>query len=371
MNSDKKKATINNTQFCTLLACMSWPTIIGYGSGIMARQAGRGMWFSGILALVTTGLYAVIYIYTGRKFPGRTVVQYSQQLLGTILGKVLGFGLFLYFLLTADQSVTIYIHHINDFLLPETPFLVLTVIHVIVVCYIVWHGPEVIARVSVIGFFAAVLFSFLVFLATLQEIDLHRILPVFDYGIPAVGAATLTANAFVGQSILVTAMVLPLVKDQKKATRSVIAGLTGGGVMVVFFFIAELMVMGPHVTAQMRVACMDLVRSVQITQYLHRFESFMVALWYWSMLVQAGILAWCATLAFRQVVGIKGRNKWVVMALGAILISITYFTSFNRVIFLNFLEYKWPYLSLPVQFGLPLFLLLISFFRKKPAVAGE
>jgi hypothetical protein len=40
------------------------------------------------------------------------------------------------------------------------------------------------------------------------------------------------------------------------------------------------------------------------------------------------------------------------------------------VTFLNFKEYSWPYWALPVQYGVPLLLLLVSFFRK-PAAAGK
>ncbi|MHB1126743.1 MAG: GerAB/ArcD/ProY family transporter [Bacillota bacterium] len=76
---------------------------------------------------------------------------------------------------------------------------------------------------------------------------------------------------------------------------------------------------------------------------LHRFESFMVALWYWSMLVQAGILVYCATLAFRQTVGIKERNLWIVIAAGMTLVVATYYITFNRVVFLNLLEHRWSY----------------------------
>jgi len=366
MNSTEAKAAINNTQFRTLLACMLWPTIIGYGGGILARQVGRDMWLSGILALITTGFIAFVTVYTGRKFPKKTMVEYGQELLGSILGKALGLGLVLYFLLAANQSVSIYIHHINDFLLPETPFVVLTLIHVLVVCYIVWHGPEVIVRVSVLGFIAAVIFTFLTFLATLQEIDFQRILPLFDSGLPAVSTASLNASSFIGQSIPVIAMILPLVKNQKKAMQSTAVGLLYGGIMFIFFLISGLMVMGPHVTAQMRVACMDLVRAIQITEYLHRFESFMVALWYWSMLVQAGILAYCATLAFRQTVGIKERNIWLMIVTGLTLVALTYLLAYSRIMFLNFLEYKWQYLSIPVQFGLPLLLGVFSLRRPKP-----
>ncbi|MDA8234175.1 MAG: hypothetical protein M0Z31_05075 [Clostridia bacterium] len=54
MNQTKGKVLINNTQYWLLLTCMLWPTIIGYGGGIMARQASRNMLLSGILSLLVT-----------------------------------------------------------------------------------------------------------------------------------------------------------------------------------------------------------------------------------------------------------------------------------------------------------------------------
>lgn len=366
MNLTKQKIMITNTQLWTLLACIIWPTIIGYGGGILAREVGRDMLVSGVLAVLTTVAFAFVLIHTGRKFPGQTIVEYSQQLLGTFAGKFLGLGLVVYLMLAANQSINIYVHHINDFLLPETPFGVITVIHILVICYLVWHGPEVIARIAVIGFFQAGVFTLLVFLATLPEIDLHRVLPLFDTGLPIIGLAGLNAYSFTGPSLLIIAMLLPLVKDQKKAARSATTGLSIGGIIFLFFFLAELMVMGPHVTAQMRVACMDLVRAIQITEYLHRFESFMVALWYWSMLVQGGVFVYCATLAFRQIIGMQQQNVWVVITTGIILVVLTYLLGFNRVTFLNFLEHKWAYVSLPALFGVPLLLAFMGLF-KKPA----
>lgn len=71
-----------------------------------------------------------------------------------------------------------YIHHLTDFLLQETPFAVLTVLHMAVICYLVWKGPEVIARMGVIAFSFAILFYILVFLASLPEIEIKRLLPM-------------------------------------------------------------------------------------------------------------------------------------------------------------------------------------------------
>ncbi|PKM79950.1 MAG: spore gernimation protein [Firmicutes bacterium HGW-Firmicutes-14] len=365
MKSPDKQAVITNTQFGALVSSILWPTIIGYGGGIMAREAGRDMWIGGILGIVNSLILAFILIYVGGKFPGKTIVEYCPKLVGFIPGKALGLLLCLYFLFGAYQSVAIYVHHMNDFLLTETPFAVITVIYVLVVCYLVWHGPEVIARLSVIGIAAALVFSFLVFLATLQEINFDRILPLLDMGLAPIANAGLTATSFIGPNILVIAMVLPLVKVKEKAGRPAAAGLLLGGILFTFYFIAELMVMGPHVTALMRVACMDLVRSLQITQYLHRFESFMVTLWYWSMLVQAGILTYCAVQAFQQIFGLKKINIISVVTTGILLGGLTYVFAFNRTLFLNFLEGPWDYISLPVYTGIPVLLLTFCLIRRR------
>lgn len=364
MSRTPQKAYISNTQYALLLVCLMWPTILGYGGGMIARQVGRDMVLSGFIGLITTMLLALMVVWSGRQFPDKTVVEYSQLLLGGFLGKALGLVLIGYFLLAATQSIAVYVHHIADFLLPDTPFIAIIMIHVLVICYLIWYGPEVIARVSVLGFLTAFLLMLLLLLATIQEINLDRILPMPDNKLVDIGAASLTVNSFIGQSLPVIALILPLIKNQRVAGRSTIVGLTIGGVFFLSFFFSELMVMGPWVTAQMRIACMDLVRAIQLTRYLHRFESFMVALWYWSMLVQAGVLTYCASLALRQTVGLGEKNRWLVIAIGVVLIALTWMIAANRVTHLYFLEHGWQYISLPVQFGLPIILLIASFIHK-------
>ncbi|MDS1029813.1 endospore germination permease [Bacillota bacterium LX-D] len=360
------KVTINNNQFKALLVCTTWPTVINYGSGILAREIGRDMWISGAISVLSTLLFIYIIVYIGQNFPGKTIVEYCQDLLWTIPGKLLGFVLAIYFLVSAASNVSMYIHHLTDFLLPETPFLVVTVLHVAVICYLVSKGPEVIARMGVIGFALASVFLFMVFLASVSETDFKRLMPFFDSGILKVSIASLKVDSFIGIDQIIIAMILPLVSNQKKAFRSAAAGLSIGGFFFVFYFIVELMVMGPQVVALMRIASMDFVRSIQITQYLHRFESFMVALWYWSMLVQGGILTYCSQKAFVQTTGIKKEKTKTILIFifGIFLATLTYFIASNRVFFLNFREDTWHYFGLPIQYGLPVILLLILAIRK-------
>lgn len=358
--------TISNNQFTALLVSCTWPTIINYGSGFLAREVGQDMWISGIFSVLTSLLYALIVIYVGKCFPGKTVIEYARDLMWLIPGKLLGLILTAYFIVGTANCIAMYIHHLTDFLLPETPFLVITVFHMLVISYLVWKGPEVIARMGVIAFILAIIFHFLVFLASIPEIDFTRLMPFMDSGFFPVARAGISANTFVGINQIVITMLLPLVSDQKKALRSATAGISIGGTFFVFYFIVELMVMGSQVVALMRIASMDFVRSIQITQYLHRFESFMVGLWYWSMLVQAGILMYCAIKAFTQVIGIKKlkTKKIVLLIFGVIITAISYFISYDRVFFLNYREFAWQYIALPINCGIPLLLLICLLIRK-------
>ncbi|OAA90058.1 GerAB/ArcD/ProY family transporter [Clostridium ljungdahlii] len=361
----QKKETISNNQFRDILICIMWPATINYASGILAREVGRDMWISGIIGVLTIIPFALLIVYIGQSFPDKTIVQYAQNLLGRVLGKVLGIILTLYFFIMSSSSISMYVHHLTDFLLPQTPFLVVTTMHVLVIFYLVWKGPEVIGRTAVIAFGAGIIFYFLVLMASLGEIDINRIAPFFDSGVANVFKSTLRTDTFIGISQTLIAMILPIVHDQKKAFGSAASGLLIGGSFFIFYFIVELMVMGPHVVALMRVASMDFVRSIQITQYLHRFESFMVALWYWSIMTQAGILASCSLTAFMQTTGIKKRNPFIVIVFALTMIIVTFYLGHDRVLFLNLREHVWQYFSIPVDFGIPLLLFFVLVIKKR------
>ncbi len=358
------KERINNKQFRDILICVMWPATINYGSGILARRVGRDMWICGIISILTVLPFIIMAIRIGRNFPGKTVVEYSTDLLGTVLGKALGLLISIYFFILASSSITMYIQHLTGFLLPGTPFLVVSTLHIFIICYLIWNGYEVVGRTSVIAFAMAIIFYLLVFMACLPEIDLDRILPAFDSGFFPVLKSSIDSDSFVGFVPLLVGLLLPIVHDKKKAFSSAAAGLLIGGGFFVFYFVAELMVMGPQVVAMMRIASMDFVRSIQITKYLHRFESFMVALWYWSIMTQAGIAALCSLEGFMQTVKIKKKSPVVIIIFGLALVTFTYYIGKNDVLFLKIREYLWKYISVPIDFGVPLLLFCALGFKK-------
>jgi ABC-type multidrug transport system permease subunit len=53
-----------------------------------------------------------------------------------------------------------------------------------------------------------------------------------------------------------------------------------------------------------------------------------------------------------------------------ILVVLVYYIAYNRVFFLNFREYTWPYFNLPVQYGFPV-LFLVALLIKKAIQASR
>lgn len=359
----KIKEVINNKQFRDILVCIMWPSTINYASGILARQVGTDMWISGILGLLVVLPFILIIIYIGRNFPNKTIVQYSQELLGNAFGKILGFVLAIYMFISATSTVSMYIHHLTDYLLPQTPFLVVTSMHVFVICYLLWNGIEVIGRTSVIAFWMAIIFFILVYMASISEINIGRITPFFDSSFVSVFNAGIKIDTFIGIFPIVAAIIMPMIHNQKKVLIASISALLFGGFFFISYFVVELMVMGPRVISIMRIASMDFVRCIEITKYFHRFEAFMVGLWYWSILIQAATLAFCSLETFLQTVKIK-KNKLIIIAFGLIMIFFTYYGGRDRVFFLYLREYVWQYFSIPINFGVPLILLLALIIKK-------
>lgn len=356
---NNEKVMISNKQLTAIMVCLVWPTTINFCSGILTRLIGHDMWLSGVFGILTAMPFVYVVALIGRNFPGMTIAEYSQVLLGKILGKLLGLLLFLFFIINSALAVSAYIQHLTDFLLPETPFLVVLVMHVVVVCYLVWQGPETIARVGLLAFALSFIFFALIGLSATSEFDVTRLMPFFNVGVVNVGKASLRADSFTGVTQIVLAMMLPMAANQNKAFRSAATGLAIGGAYFVFYFAITIMIMGPQLVSIMRIPSMDLVRSIQITQYLHRFESFMVSLWYWSILIQAGALAYCGLQSLKQTVGIKQQKFYMILLFGLFLGGLTYYFGYNRVFYLNFVEYQWFYITLPFQFALPLLLLLV------------
>jgi len=125
------KVKIGRLQLIAILANLVYGKSIGFTGGILARRVGNDSWLSMLLAFVGGALVMVLMVQLARRVQDQDLFQYLPRLLGTAAGKLAQLLLGLFFLGVFVASAVTIEHHINDFLMPDTPFIVFVVIYTV------------------------------------------------------------------------------------------------------------------------------------------------------------------------------------------------------------------------------------------------
>ena len=84
------KAKISRMQIFLLIPNMLFGKAIGITSGVMVGKIGADTWISMTFGFIIGAIIIFLLTYLSSKFPEKTIIQYSEELLGNGLGKLLG-----------------------------------------------------------------------------------------------------------------------------------------------------------------------------------------------------------------------------------------------------------------------------------------
>ncbi|BFT72948.1 GerAB/ArcD/ProY family transporter [Paenibacillus sp. P36] len=139
-----EKITAN--QLGILLFSFIASTIILTIPGLMAMFAKQDAWIS-VLPSTTTGLLSIwVMTKLAKRYPGLTIIAYSQKILGKWLGTCLGLY-YIYFWFMSISIMTIqHTFFIKTLLLPRSPSIIGSLTLLILCGLAVYMGIEVIGR---------------------------------------------------------------------------------------------------------------------------------------------------------------------------------------------------------------------------------
>lgn len=82
--------------------------IISFLPVLTAGEANRDAWIAAIISLFSSGAIIMIIAKLAIAFPNQSIVQYSQELLGPVLGRIVSFTILGLFLIMAGTDLRIY-----------------------------------------------------------------------------------------------------------------------------------------------------------------------------------------------------------------------------------------------------------------------
>lgn len=364
-----EKGKISGSQFMWIMITTVLPTAVLFIPAITIKNAGTSAWLDGLFISTAWGLIVVTVCCTlGERFGGRSLLDYSGEILGQPLGKML--GLFYIFIITYVNAIIV--REFGEFLLsafmPETPILVFNVVLLLLAASSVRNGIEVIGRMN--QFVVSLMFFALIFIFSLilGEANFHHLLPFFEGGIkPAIHGA-LVPMGWRGETFLLLFM-MPFINNYREVRPAAYKAVFLLGLILSIDVIMVLAVFGTQ-AANYVFPVHSLATYISIAGFLERVEAFILALWVAGVTIKVAVWYYCATIVTAQTFNLKD-YKPVVLPLGIIqaVWSITIYDNIREMV--DFFQKPWITFSPFFEFVVPTTLLLIAVIRKKGGRGSE
>jgi spore germination protein len=193
-------------------------TIIGMNIVYLPRIATEHAKVDGALATFLAGILsiglAIVIITLCKRFPQKTIIEFSQEILGKFMGKV-------YCMLFAIHATAVTAYILRGFadalkvlLLPSTPLEITMICMLLVILYCVHGGISTIVRTCEIFLLPSLLVIFLTTLFNLPNVQLFRYRSSLSNGItPVLRSVFNVTITYLGYEILF--FVLPFTKNKR------------------------------------------------------------------------------------------------------------------------------------------------------------
>lgn len=261
-------------------------------------------------------------------------------------------------------SANVMMLHLNEYFLPETPFLLICILYTLLCMYGVFLGVEVVIRFSLVGFIMSILLNIAMITGTVEDLKPINLLPLMDKGLLSDIAGSIYIFGDISLAILAVGVIYPMLNKKKKVFRITFWSMLIGASMVIVWPLYEIMVLGPELMEQSVVVCMRQIRCAQLTKYLPRYELIMVSFFTFGVFVQSSVMFYCAKYCIKQTLKIKKDWK-IILPLTVILVFVTYYLGADDNKYISFLSFPYSQICAVLSIGLPLILYFTALFRGK------
>ncbi|MCP3028975.1 spore germination protein [Halobacillus sp. A5] len=254
------------------------------------------IWITVLLGGCVSLVAGVIHVKLSQQYPGKNFYEYSQNLVGKVLGSLLSIFVIVYFLtLSAFEARTV-AEVAGFFLLDGTPTWAILMPFMAIGLYLINSGINPIARLFEIIFPLTIILFLLVIFMSVGIFELNNLRPVLGSGImPVLKGIKTTALAFTAAEIMVV-----LVAFMEKPEKAIKVVLVGVGIPTLFYLITVVMVVGGlsiEVAQTYTWPTISLIQSFEITGLIfERFESFLLIIWIMQIFATFTISFYAASL---------------------------------------------------------------------------
>jgi spore germination protein KB len=348
------------------MAFMMYPTIVATAvlgvPSITAKYAKTDLWLSPILASLIG--YVTVYIaYKLHKlYPKQTVIQFSEQIIGRIPGKILGFLFLFFYIPITGQILRSYGEYIVDSFLVKTPISVVMASMILLCAFIVRGGIEVLGRAAQLLVPVFIIPILLLIILLGPDLEFKNIFPILGNGIMPPIKGSIVPGGWFSEFFLMI-FLLPFLTDMKKGMKYGMRTVFAVMMTLVVVNLIVLFVLG-STTSTKNYPLMNVSRYISFADFFEHLESAIMAVWIVGAFVKISVFYYAAALGTAQWLNLSDYRP-VVWPIGILIVEFSFWSYPSSMDVSRYDIVAFPFHGILMQTIIPLLLLVIAMIRKR------
>lgn len=287
---------------------------------LAAEQSRQDCWISLLIGSMIMLAITWIVLKVCMKHQDKTFVGFVNELLGTVLGKIIAF----IYLSHWFMQMVLFAKGTSDFqnlvMLHNTPMFVILMFLLFLVTYAVYKGGlTTIGRCAEIIGPIFLLTVFVQLFLNPHEMNFHRMLPIYaDSGWFSILKGTFYSVYYLIDPSIIF-MLFFFSQDKRAASRSILLGTALSMIWGLLATIALLFVTGPNMAAILVVPIYSITKFVSILNFVQNIDAVFIPLWLLGVFIKLSICLFIMSYGLSEWTGFK---RWKLLAC---LISIALF----------------------------------------------
>jgi spore germination protein KB len=348
------------------MAMMMYPTIIATAillvPAITARHANQDMWLSPLWASLSGFLTVYIAVQLHQLYPQKTLIEYSGDILGKFLGKMVGL-IFLFLYLHANGLILREYGEfvVGNFLL-HTPLIFVMGSMTLVCSFAIRGGVEVIGRLAEMVVPVVIIMILIIIILLIPDMEVENMFPIMEKGMMPSLMGSIVPQSWFSEFFLI-AFLLPYVADQNKGKKWGMISVAAVMLTLSFINFAVLFVLG-GITAHFVYPVASAVRYISIADFIEHIEAIVAALWVVGVFLKICVFYYALVLGTAQWLNLSDYRP-IIFPMGLLMLLFAVWSAPNLMELTYFLGSSFPFYMHSIQVGIPLLLLFIAKWRKR------
>jgi spore germination protein KB len=358
-----EKSKISVSQLFTMMFIFEMGTalVISYGIG-----AKKDAWLAILLGMCGGIVLFCIYYFLYRQYPNLILTGYARKIFGKHLGWAIGLLYVVFFMYASARTLHDFGGLMLSSTLPETPLLAINLSFVLVMCYVLYLGIEVLGRTAevfiVILFLFGIVGNFLVLVS--GHVDLHHLQPFLEDGWkPILTTAFPLATFLPFGEMLVFTFLLPHLNRPELAKTTWLSALILSGLILSYTTSLDVAVLGVKEVERATFPLLSTIGRVELLEFIQRLDAIVVFTFLITVFFKVSIFFYGAVMGMVDLFKLENPQQ-IILPSGVIVFFLSMSVASNSAEHieegLNIVNF---YLSIPFFVIIPLIMLFVTIIR--------